>query len=202
MEPRFVSLREAGRLSKKMASRLQKKYKEEIVPKMMERFKITNVMAVPHLEKIVISMGLGKSIGDPKIIESAVQDLTMISGQKPIVTKAKEAISNFKLKEKAPIGCVVTLRRARMFEFLDRLVNVSLPRIRDFNGISRTSFDKQGNFSLGIVEQSVFPEIDSGKILHVQGMNITFVFNKGPKEQTMELLSFLGMPFHVLAKKL
>ena len=178
-----------------MVSRLQKKYKEEIVPKMMEKFNITNVMAVPRLEKIVISMGVGKSIGDPKIMESAVQDLTMISGQKPIVTKAKEAISNFKLKEKAPIGCVVTLRRVRMFEFLDRLVNVSLPRIRDFGGMSRTSFDNQGNYSVGITDQSIFPEIDIGRILHTQGMNITFVFNKGPKEQTSELLSFLGMPF-------
>ena len=119
----------------------------------------------------------------------------MISGQKPIVTKAKEAISNFKLKEKAPIGCVVTLRRVRMFEFLDRLVNVSLPRIRDFGGMSRTSFDNQGNYSVGITDQSIFPEIDIGRILHTQGMNITFVFNKGPKEQTSELLSFLGMPF-------
>lgn len=178
-----------------MISRLQKKYKEEIVPKMMEKFNITNVMAVPRLEKIVISMGVGKSIGDPKIMESAVQDLTMISGQKPIVTKAKEAISNFKLREKAPIGCVVTLRRVRMFEFLDRLVNVSLPRIRDFGGMSKTSFDKQGNYSVGITDQSIFPEIDTGKILHIQGMNITFVFNKGPQEQTSELLSFLGMPF-------
>ncbi len=178
-----------------MVSRLQKKYKEEIVPQMMEKFKIANMMAVPRLEKIVISMGVGKSIGDPKIMESAVQDLTIISGQKPIITKSKEAISNFKLKEKTPIGCVVTLRRVRMFEFLDRLVNVSLPRIRDFNGMPRISFDKQGNYSMGITDQSIFPEIDTGRILHMQGMNITFVFNKGPKEQTLELLSFLGMPF-------
>ncbi len=178
-----------------MIPRLQKKYKEEITPKMMEQFGIKNVMAVPRLEKIVISMGVGKSIGDPKIMESAVQDLTTICGQKPIVTRSKEAISNFKLRENAPIGCMVTLRHVRMYEFLDRLVNVSLPRIRDFNGIPRISFDKQGNYSLGISEQNIFPEIDSGRILHAQGMNITFVFNKGPKEQTAELLGLLGMPF-------
>lgn len=178
-----------------MISRLKKKYKEEITPKMMEKFGIKNVFAVPRLEKVVISMGVGKSIGDPKILESAVQDLTAISGQKPIVTRSKEAISNFKLRENAPIGCMVTLRQVRMFEFLDRLVNVSLPRIRDFNGVPRISFDKQGNYSLGINEQSIFPEIDSGRILHTQGMNITFVFNKGPKEQTLELLGLLGMPF-------
>jgi len=174
---------------------LQKKYKEEVVPKVQEKFNIKNSMAVPSLAKIVINMGVGDAIGDMKILDSAVADLTAITGQKPIVTKAKKAISNFKLRENLPIGCKVTLRRAKMFEFLDRLLNTTLPRIRDFNGVSRKSFDRQGNYSIGLEEQAIFPEIDSGKIAHVQGMDITFVFNKGPKELTAEVLDLLGMPF-------
>jgi large subunit ribosomal protein L5 len=176
-------------------SRLQKKYKEEVLPKMQDKFKIKNLMAVPSLEKIVVSMGVGKAIGDPKIMESATKDLATITGQKPLVTKARIAISNFKLRENAPIGCFVTLRRVRMFEFMDRLVNVALPRIRDFNGVSRKSFDAQGNYTIGLTEQTIFPEIDAGRLTHTQGMNITFVFNKGPKEQTYEVLALLGMPF-------
>ncbi len=178
-----------------MVSRLQKKYQETIISQMQEKFKIKNIMAVPRLEKIVISMGVGKAMGDPKIMESASRDLMTITGQKPIITKAREAISNFKLRENAAIGCVVTLRRKRMYEFFDRLVNVSLPRIRDFNGVSKKSFDGQGNYSLGLSEQTIFPEIDAGRITHTQGMNITFVFNQGTKEQTFELLSLMGMPF-------
>ncbi len=178
-----------------MTTNLQKKYKEEVVPKVQEKFNIKNRMAVPSLTKIVVNMGVGDAIGDMKILDSAVADLTAITGQKPIVTKAKKAISNFKLRENLPIGCKVTLRRAKMFEFLDRLLNATLPRIRDFNGVSKKSFDKQGNYSLGIEEQAIFPEIDSGKISHVQGMDITIVFNKGPKEQTAEVLDLLGMPF-------
>ena len=178
-----------------MVPRLQKKYKEQVLPQLKEKFGVKNMMALPHLEKIVVSMGVGKSMGDPKIMESATKDLTTITGQKPIVTKAREAISNFKLRENAPIGCYVTLRRVRMYEFMDRLVNVSLPRIRDFNGVSRKSFDGQGNYSLGISDQTIFPEIDAGRLAHTQGMNITFVFNKGPQEQTFEVLSLLGMPF-------
>ena len=178
-----------------MISNLQKKYKDEIVPKVQERFNIKNRMAVPTLEKIVINMGVGSAIGDMKILDSAVADLTTITGQKPVITRAKKAISNFKLRIGLPIGCKVTLRRVKMYEFLDRLVNVVLPRIRDFNGVSRKSFDKQGNYSIGIEEQAIFPEVDSGRIAHVQGMDITFVFNKGPKDQTSEVLSLLGMPF-------
>ena len=176
-------------------ARLSKKYREEIAPQVKEKLGLKNIMAVPHLEKIVINMGVGKAIGDMKILDSAMQDLASITGQKPLMTRSKEAISNFKLKENAPIGCKVTLRRARMYEFLDRLVSISLPRIRDFNGVSRKSFDQQGNFSLGIAEQSIFPEIEGGKIGHAQGMDIIFVFNQGPKEHTMEVLSLLGMPF-------
>ena len=178
-----------------MAPRLLKKYREEVPKVMKDKFGVDNVMAIPRLEKIVINMGVGKSIGDPKIMESAVNDLTTITGQKPIITKSKEAISNFKLRENAPIGCKVTLRRQRMYEFLDRLVNFSLPRIRDFNGVSRKSFDQSGNYSLGLSEQTIFPEIEIGRIIHVQGMDITFVFDKGPKEMTMEVLTVLGMPF-------
>ena len=178
-----------------MVPRLLKRYREEVPKIMKEKFAVDNVMAIPRLEKIVINMGVGKSIGDPKILESAVNDLTMITGQKPIITRSKEAISNFKLKENAPIGCKLTLRRQRMYEFFDRLVNSSLPRIRDFNGVSRKSFDKSGNYSLGISEQAIFPEIEPGKLTHTQGMDITFVFDKGPREMTMEVLSVLGMPF-------
>jgi large subunit ribosomal protein L5 len=176
-------------------SRLQKKYNEEIIPKMQEKFGIKNKMAVPHLNKIVVNMGVGNAIGDMKLLDSAVVDMTTITGQKPVITKAKKAISNFKLRIGLPIGCKVTLRRTRMYEFMDRLVNVTLPRIRDFNGVSFKSFDKGGNYSIGLTEQAIFPEIDPGRISNVQGMDITFVFNKGPRDQTFELLSLLGMPF-------
>jgi large subunit ribosomal protein L5 len=178
-----------------VTARLQKKYIDEVVPKMQEKFGIKNYLAVPRLNKIVLNMGVGVAIGDMKLLDSAVADMTTITGQKPIVTKARKAISNFKLREGMPIGCKVTLRREKMYEFMDRLVNVTLPRIRDFNGVSFKSFDKQGNFSIGLEEQAIFPEIDAGRIANVQGLDITFVFNKGPKEQTFELLSLLGMPF-------
>ncbi len=178
-----------------MMVRLETKYKEEIIPQIMEKFNIKNRMAVPKLEKIVINMGVGRAIGDAKILDSAVKDLATITGQQPMITKSKIAISNFKLREDLPIGCKVTLRRLKMYEFMDRLVNVSLPRIRDFNGVSRKSFDRQGNYSLGIQYQSIFPEIDTGNMPHTHGMDVTFVFDRGSKEQTMELLTLLGMPF-------
>lgn len=178
-----------------MEANLQKLYKEQCLPKMKEKFGVKNDMALPQLTKIVVNMGVGRSIGDQKILESAVEDLTTITGQKPLITRAKKAISNFKLREGLPIGCKVTLRRKKMYEFLDRLVNVTLPRIRDFNGVSRKSFDKQGNYSLGIEDHAIFPEIDTGRIAHTHGMDITFVFNTGTKEQTEELLSLFGMPF-------
>lgn len=178
-----------------MMTRLQRLYREEAVPKMKEKFGLKSCMAIPRLEKIVVSMGVGKAIGDMKILESAMKDLAMITGQQPMMTRAKEAISNFKLKEGAPIGCKVTLRRVKMFEFMDRFVNICLPRIRDFNGVPTRSFDKQGNFTVGISEQAIFPEVDTGRLQYAQGMDITFVFNKGPKEQTAEILRLLGMPF-------
>ena len=179
-----------------MAVRLLEKYRKEVIPSMQQKFSIKNIMAVPRLEKIVVNMGVGEAVGDQKILDAAVQDLTTITGQKPIVTRSKEAISNFKLRANAPIGCKVTLRRAKMYEFLDRLVNVSLPRVRDFNGVSRKSFDGQGNYTVGLQDQSIFPEIDTGRITHSQGMDITFVFNQPNKDHNYEVLSLLGMPFN------
>lgn len=178
-----------------MIPRLQDKYKKEAVPKMQEKFGITNINAVPRIEKIVVNMGVGEALTDQKIMDKAAEDLAVITGQKPIIRKAKKAISNFKLRENAPVGCKVTLRRAKMYEFMDKLVNVALPRIRDFNGVSRKSFDKRGNYSLGIKEQVIFPEIEPGRIAHTQGMDITIVFKGGNKDQTMELLRLMGMPF-------
>ncbi|MBF0532107.1 MAG: 50S ribosomal protein L5 [Candidatus Omnitrophica bacterium] len=176
-------------------ARLHKKYQEEVIPKIQEKFGIKNKLAVPHIEKIVINMGVGEALSDMKILDSAVNDMTLITGQKPVVTRAKKAISNFKLREGVPIGCKVTLRKARMYEFMDRLFHVCLPRIRDFNGVSRKSFDKAGNYSMGITDQAIFPEIDPGRIVHIQGMDITYVFSGGTKETNMEVLSLLGMPF-------
>ena len=162
---------------------------------MKEKFGIKNIMAVPRLEKIVVNMGVGEAINDEKIIDKAAEDLAIITGQKPIIRRAKVAISNFKLKAGVPIGCKVTLRKAKMYEFLDRLINVTLPRIRDFNGVSKKSFDQDGNYTLGLKEQAIFPEIDAGRITHTQGMDITFVFNSNMKEHTFELLRLMGMPF-------
>ncbi len=178
-----------------MVPRLQKRYKEEIVPKMKEKFGIKNSLAVPYITKVVINMGVGEAIQDIKVLDSAMENLTTITGQKPVIRRARIAVSNFKLRIGMPVGCKVTLRRERMYEFLDRLMNVALPRIRDFNGVSRKSFDKQGNYSLGITDQTIFPEVDAGRIQYTHGMDITIVFNKGPKEQTFEVLSLLGMPF-------
>ncbi len=178
-----------------MIPRLQKRYKEEIIPKMKEKFGIKNSFAVPRITKVVINMGVGEAIQDIKVLDSAMENLATITGQKPVIRRARIAVSNFKLRIGMPVGCKVTLRRERMYEFLDRLMNVALPRIRDFNGVSRKSFDKQGNYSLGITDQTIFPEVDAGRIQYTHGMDITIVFNKGPKEQTFEVLSLLGMPF-------
>ncbi len=178
-----------------MIPRLLEKYNDEVIPKMQEQFGIKNIMAVPRLEKIVVNMGVGEALTDQKIIDKAAEDLATITGQKPMIRRAKVAISNFKLRAGAPVGCKVTLRRLKMYEFLDRLVSITLPRIRDFNGVSRKSFDREGNYTLGLKEQAIFPEIDAGRIQHTQGMDITFVFKGGNKEQTFELLRLLGMPF-------
>ncbi len=178
-----------------MVPRLLEKYKKEICPELQKKFGIKNVMAMPRLQKIVINMGVGAAIQDIKILETAMAELAAMTGQKPIMRRARIAISNFKLRENLPIGCKVTLRGAKMYEFVDRLVNVALPRIRDFNGLSRKSFDNFGNYSFGISDQTIFPEIDTGRLTRAQGMDITFVFNNKHEEQTMELLRLLGVPF-------
>lgn len=179
----------------KMKPRLLDRYQQEIVPKIQEKFDIKNKMAVSSLEKIVVNMGVGEAVADIKVLESAVKDMGIITGQKPIIRRSKKAISNFKLREGLPVGCKVTLRKFKMYEFLDRFVNIALPRIRDFNGVSRKSFDKEGNYTIGISDQSIFPEVELDQVQRTQGMDITFVFNHGPQEQTFEILSLLGMPF-------
>ncbi len=179
-----------------MAPRLLEKYRNEIIPKMMEAFSFKNRLAVPRLEKIVVNMGVGEALQDIKILEKAMEELSSITGQKPILRRAKKAIANFKIKQGQPIGCKVTLRRTIMYEFLDRLISIALPRIRDFRGISPDSFDEAGNYTLGITEQSIFPEIDYDKVSRMQGMDITLVIkNVKSKEQARELLKLFGMPF-------
>jgi large subunit ribosomal protein L5 len=179
-----------------MKARLWEKYKNEIVPQLIKKFGFKNIMQVPRLEKIVINMGVGEAITDIKILEKAMEELSLITGQKPVICRAKKAIANFKIKKGNPIGCKVTLRRDRMYEFLDRLINVALPRIRDFRGVSTHAFDEKGNFSLGINEQTIFPEIDYDKVTRIQGMNINIVIrNSKSKEHSLELLKLFGMPF-------
>lgn len=175
--------------------RLQEVYNEQVIPKMMEKFGYKNIMEVPKLEKIVINMGVGKAKENAKVLESAVADLTIIAGQKPIITKAKKSVANFKLRENMPIGCKVTLRKAQMFQFADKLINIALPRVRDFRGVSDKSFDGRGNYSLGIKEQLIFPEIEYDKIDAIRGMDIVFVTTAKTDEEARELLRFLGMPF-------
>jgi large subunit ribosomal protein L5 len=170
-------------------------YQEKAVPALMKRFSYHNRMEVPRLEKIVINMGLGEAIQNIKILDSAVQELSQISGQKPIITKAKKSIAQFKLRTGMPIGCMVTLRKERMYEFFSRLVNVALPRVRDFKGLSGKSFDGRGNYALGIREQLIFPEIHYDKIDKVKGMNIIIVTTAKTDEEGKELLKLLGMPF-------
>jgi len=170
-------------------------YQEEVVPALMKRFNYRNRMEVPRLEKIVINMGLGEAIQNIKILDSAVQELSLITGQKPVITKAKKSIAQFKLRAGMPIGCMVTLRKERMFEFFNRLVNIALPRVRDFKGLSGKSFDGRGNYALGVREQLIFPEIHYDKIDKVKGMNIVIVTTAKTDEEGKELLKLLGMPF-------
>jgi large subunit ribosomal protein L5 len=170
-------------------------YQEKVVPALMKRFNYKNRMEVPKLEKIVINMGLGEAIQNIKILDSAVQELSQITGQKPVITKAKKSIAQFKLRTGMPIGCMVTLRKERMYEFFNRLVNVTLPRVRDFKGVSGKSFDGRGNFALGIREQLIFPEIHYDKVDKVKGMNIVIVTTAKTDEEGKELLKLLGMPF-------
>ncbi len=178
-----------------MISRLQEVYNEQVIPKMMEKFSYKNVMEVPRLEKIVINMGVGKAKENAKVLESAISDMTLIAGQKPVITRAKKSVANFKLREDMPIGCKVTLRKTQMFQFADKLMNIALPRVRDFRGVSDKSFDGRGNYSIGIKEQLIFPEIEYDKVDSIRGMDIVFVTTAKTDEEARELLRFLGMPF-------
>ncbi len=175
--------------------RLQKYYREHVIAAVMKDLALTNVMEVPRLEKIVVNMGLGKAVGNQKIIESGSEELTKITGQKPVVTRAKKSIATFKLREGLAIGAMVTLRKSRMWEFADRLINLGLPRVRDFKGVSPKAFDGRGNYTLGLREQIIFPEIDYDKIDEIKGLNITFVTTARTDEQGRALLRELGMPF-------
>ncbi len=175
--------------------RLKEKYDKEIAPAMMERFKYKSVMQIPKLEKVVINMGLGEVKENPKAIDSAIGDLTLITGQRPVVTKAKKSVAAFKVREGMNIGCKVTLRSTKMYAFVDKLLNISLPRIRDFHGVSPNSFDGRGNYALGIKEQLIFPEIEYDKIDRVRGMDVIFVTTAKTDEEARELLKLMGMPF-------
>lgn len=178
-----------------MSSRMKDFYKTEVVPGLVKKFNYQNPMEVPKLDKIVINMGVGEAKENPKALESAVSDLTIISGQKPIITKAKKSIANFKLREGMAIGCKVTLRGEKMYDFADRLISLALPRVRDFRGVSADSFDGRGNYALGIKEQLIFPEISYDKIDKVRGMDIIFVTTAKTDEEAKELLTLMGMPF-------
>ena len=176
-------------------SRLRTRYTKEVVPALIKHFNYKNVMAVPKLEKIVINMGLGEAIANAKILDVATDELGRIAGQRPVVTRAKKSIANFKLRQNMPIGAAVTLRGERMFEFFDRLTNVVLPRVRDFRGVSTKSFDGRGNYTLGLRDQLIFPEIDYAKVDKVRGMNVTIVTTARSDDEARELLKQLGMPF-------
>jgi large subunit ribosomal protein L5 len=178
-----------------MAIRLKQKYKEEIVKQLMDEFGYKNVNQVPKVEKVVLNMGLGEALQNPKVIEGAQADLTAITGQKPVVTKARKSIATFKLREGNSIGCRVTLRGNQMYEFLERLIHIALPRVRDFRGISRKAFDGHGNYSLGVKEQIIFPEIDYDKVDKVRGLNITVVTSAQTDDESRALLTHMGMPF-------
>ncbi|MBP1933037.1 50S ribosomal protein L5 [Ammoniphilus resinae] len=178
-----------------MASRLYDVYKDKVVPALMAKFGYKNIMEVPKLEKIVINMGVGAAVANPKVLDGAVADLQAIAGQKPVVTRAKKSIAGFRLREGMPIGAKVTLRGDRMFYFVDKLFNVSLPRVRDFRGVSDKAFDGRGNYTLGLKEQLIFPEIDYDKVDQIRGMDIVFVTTAKTDEEARELLTQLGMPF-------
>ncbi len=176
-------------------ARLQEKYKQEILEQIKKDFGYKNNLQVPRVDKVVVNIGLGEAIQNIKVIDHATQELGLITGQKPIVTRAKKSISNFKLRTGMPIGCSVTLRRSRMYEFLDRLMNIALPRVRDFRGVSGKSFDGRGNYTLGIREQIIFPEINYDKVDKIRGMNITIVTTAKTDEEAKALLKYMGMPF-------
>ncbi|MGM9928198.1 MAG: 50S ribosomal protein L5 [Bacillus sp. (in: firmicutes)] len=176
-------------------NRLKEKYTNEIVPALVSKFNYKSVMQTPKVDKIVINMGVGDAVANAKALDNAVEELTLVTGQKPVVTRAKKSIAGFRLREGMPIGAKVTLRGERMYEFLDKLVSVSLPRVRDFRGVSKKSFDGRGNYTLGVKEQLIFPEIDYDKVSKVRGMDIVIVTTANTDEEARELLTQLGMPF-------
>ena len=178
-----------------MAARLRTRYQKDVAPQIAKDFGIRNPMAIPRVEKIVLNMGMGEAIANSKILDTAVEELRSISGQKPVITKAKKSIASFKLRQGMPIGVMVTLRGDRMYEFLDRLVSVALPRVRDFRGVSPKAFDGRGNYTIGVREQLIFPEIDFNKVDKLRGMNISIVTTAKNDEQARALLKALGMPF-------
>ena len=175
--------------------RLQEKYTKEVAPELTKKFGYKNVMQLPKLEKVIINMGVGEAVGNPKALEAAVSDLALIAGQKPIVTRAKKSIATWKIRQGMAIGAKVTLRGTRMYQFLDKFMNVALPRVRDFHGVSAKAFDGRGNYSVGLKEQLIFPEIDYDKIDKVRGMNVVIVTTAKTDEEARALLSLLGMPF-------
>ena len=176
-------------------NRLEKIYKEQVVPKLIERFGYRNIMQVPRLSKITLNMGVGEAVGNKKVLENAVADMTKIGGQKPVVTKARVSVASFKIRDGWPIGCKVTLRRDRMYEFFDRLVNISLPRVRDFRGVSGRAFDGRGNYNMGVKEQIIFPEIDFDQIDAIRGMDIAISTTARTDEEAKALLEAYGFPF-------
>lgn len=178
-----------------MAARLKEKYLSEVASAMMDKFAYKNVMEIPKLEKVIINMGVGEAVANPKVLDAAISDMTAIAGQKPIVTRAKKSIAAFKLREGMPIGVKVTLRGERMYHFMDKLINVSLPRVRDFRGVSAKAFDGRGNYALGLKEQLIFPEISYDKVDKIRGMDIIVVTTAKTDEEARELLKLLGMPF-------
>jgi len=178
-----------------MTSRLRNKYEEEVIEALMEKFQYSNVMEVPKVEKVIINMGVGEAKENPKTLESAIEDLTIIAGQRPLVTKAKKSIANFKLREGMNVGAKVTLRGERMYDFLDKLMNIALPRVRDFRGVNSSSFDGRGNYALGIKEQLIFPEIEYDKVDRIRGLDIVIVTTANTDEEAKEFLQLMGMPF-------
>ena len=178
-----------------MSSRLNEKYRKDVVPVLKKEFGIDNPMAVPKIEKVVLNMGVGEAITNVKIVEAAAEELTKIAGQRAVITRARKSIATFKLREGMPIGCRVTLRGERMYEFLDRLLNIALPRVRDFRGVPTRAFDGRGNYTLGIRDHLVFPEIDPGKVDKSKGLNVTIVTTAGSDDRARVLLRVLGMPF-------
>ncbi|MGA3165728.1 MAG: 50S ribosomal protein L5 [Terriglobia bacterium] len=184
-----------------MAPRLKERYQQEVVPALLKEFAYANTNAVPRLRKIIVNMGLGEAIQNAKLLDSAAQELGQITGQKPVITRARKSIANFKLRKNMPIGAMVTLRGDRMYEFFDRLTNVTMPRVRDFRGVSTRAFDGRGNYTLGLRDQLVFPEIDYAKVDKVKGMNITIVTDARTDAEAMALLRHLGMPFRSEAQR-